>query len=100
MNNVEGFLNMVRASYNLYLGQINGKRYIERQYFAKDMKFYASDGSASWIYSTDAARKEVKRWAVGERRAVLFAAGKMLHVCDVQIAFILSVCANCENSGV
>lgn len=59
---------------------------------------FASDGNASWIFSTDAERTEVRAWALDEGKAVLFASKRIRLACDIQLALVLRVCAHGEIS--
>lgn len=45
-------------------------------FIGNGIKLFGSDGSVSYICSSDVRRKEMKRKAMMEERAVLFAAGR------------------------
>lgn len=68
------------SSRNLYNKEIIGESFIETFGFDNSIKCEVGDCSFSWVCTTNGKSREERRWAMGERKAALFAIGGMLLV--------------------
>lgn len=76
---------MDTASCNLQNRERYSEGYIEKLRFGNDINFRASNGSASWITTTDTVRKKMTRSAKRDIKTVLLAARSIPVVREVQL---------------
>lgn len=83
LNNVEGYLNVDGTRFSFCKRMRKSERYIKKPSVRNGTKFCTSDGKVCWTFCGDVGRRVVRRYSTGERTAILFAAGRLLMVCDV-----------------